>query len=477
MLKATTQHAAGRRAVAMLIAGWFFVGIVGQPLEARAQSVEYPSLPADWHFRFEMFQMLLEQNGLQPVQSATEAFDAPDESVIVIIGRVSDDRFWPEARRYLNQGGHLLIASDRDCIAPQWFRTNAGPVITNRAAYKYQQHNDCLRIVDLDQTHPIMASVGTVVVNRSGWLSGLTSVHGDWEIVAQLPPLTFPTDSASRALIAVSEPNGSGRIVLAADHSLFTNGMLWHGDNAALARNIAQFLCHGGRRKILFVVDNEVRGSFLAGLPPSPELPSLNQPPGQPQVDPAELVKRLPLDQMVRLANSVVARVEDSNLLNSAVIERPRNVREAYFRRGLLVLAAMTAMVLIVRALTNSNPPSAPVSRPRSMLSPSDLNANQRDTPPGRGSAARLLVHDLFRQLTSSSDPEDWKRRITARSLTSGLSRAPNSIRETIPLLLSLAFSRRTPHLSRTHFVDVGRAVEHLRIRLGGNFQPRDGTP
>ncbi|MEZ6061434.1 MAG: DUF4350 domain-containing protein [Planctomycetaceae bacterium] len=432
------------------------------PVPLAAQQAPSPVVPGDWHFGFEMFEMLLEQRGLQHVQTAADAFSSPSQTVIVIIGELPNEQFWSEAWGFLQGGGRILVASDQDGIARRWFRMNAGPVTTNRRAYQYQRHGDCLQIVDLDESHPLTSGVKTVIVNRSGWLSDLSDTGTNWQIVAQLPPLTFPSESAGMPLIAVSEWRSSGRLILVADHSLLTNGMLWHGDNAMLAINLCHSLCHPDRQKLMFIVDGQLQGTYALRLPPNVPPPAISLPP---KPKPPESIPELPVDQMVRIANLVVTKVEDSNLLNSAVMQRPRDVPAAYFHRGLLLAAVLAALVVMARALTNSSPSLAVPTQTRDMLSAADLNAVRQDTAEGRGLAARLLVFELCRQLTSSRDPADWRKLVTEQSLAGDSRALPKSVRETIPLLLSLAFGSRTPHLSRTRFLDVGRAVEHIRSR------------
>ena len=44
---------------------------------------------------------------------------------------------------------------------------------------------------------------------------------------------------------------------MVADHSLFINEMLMHGDNAKLASNLATWLCEG-RKHLVFIEDGQV---------------------------------------------------------------------------------------------------------------------------------------------------------------------------------------------------------------------------
>ena len=64
-----------------------------------------------------------------------------------------------------------------------------------------------------------------------------------------------------------SRKRGGGRLVLMADHSILINGMLWHGDNARLAVNLADWLSTGERKEVAFIVDGKPAKAMLA-LPP-----------------------------------------------------------------------------------------------------------------------------------------------------------------------------------------------------------------
>ena len=139
---------------------------------ATAMSQELPATVEDpqWHFGFELFQMLLEERGLAAESTLDAALAAPQESVIVIVGnlgRISQST-WYRLRRFAEQDGRVLLASD----GPQDVGGfQAGPVTASAAADLYQGFPDCLRIRQISASHSIGTGITEIITNRAGWLS------------------------------------------------------------------------------------------------------------------------------------------------------------------------------------------------------------------------------------------------------------------------------------------------------------------
>ena len=90
---------------------------------------------------------------------------------------------WNSLRRFISQGGNLLLASDRtNQLASIGLldvgTSNAGPVVSANPSIQYNGFNDCLIVEDVVQEHPITKGVSKLVTNRSGWLARPNSMRG-----------------------------------------------------------------------------------------------------------------------------------------------------------------------------------------------------------------------------------------------------------------------------------------------------------
>jgi hypothetical protein len=241
---------------------------------------------------------------------------------------------------------------------------------------------------------------------------------------------------------------------LFADQSLFTNGMLWHGDNAILAVNLTQLLTAGGRTQLLFVTDGTLLGSYQT----SPALNSDQPPP--------ELPEELPepdMQTLLKLANSVVQNVQESNVLNEALANRPRDMRPPYFRRAVLFVLMALALAFIIWKATAAGPQAQPAMPERQMQTAHALASGRRVKAQEFGLAASLLSRELCRELTGSPNTADWQRQLSSNR-DDEQSRLPSkSQQKQLATVLELALNTRTVHISRRRFQAIGRSIQQLR--------------
>ncbi len=219
---------------------------------AHAQVARQP-VPTDsqWHFRYDLFQMLFEERGLNVEKSLDIALSDPTHSVIVMTGDLLREKSstWSRINRFVADGGNVFLSSD------QWVALFGiavimdGPVTTRVKDLQYQSFNDCLRIGNLSRSHPLMKDVGELISNRSGYLEMAANSAFEWEVIASLPDDCSPADGGGKPLVMVGKGKSkkSGSIVVAADASLVTNNMLWQGDNGVFANNLCAWLCRGDR--------------------------------------------------------------------------------------------------------------------------------------------------------------------------------------------------------------------------------------
>ncbi len=416
-----------------------------------------------WHLGYELFQMLLEERGLTPETSWDDALASPATSVVVVCGdlRQIPPPDWLRARRFVDQGGAMLVASDGGFDFPGICSFNQGTVVTGDARDRYQSFADCIRIRNLKTNDALVKGVGELVVNRTGWLSAPVDDSMDWQVIASLPPTTLPRASRNQPLILAGrggEPL-SGVMVFAADESLLTNGMLWHGDNAVFAIQVSELLCSEKRRSLLFVRN----GISLPGYRESSAMQNQEQEERPLPQPPANIQPPEPdFDTKLAFANAVINELQESNLVNEVLRDRPRRARPmAYLKTVLLILLSLVTLFVLWRLMQSSQKlPSAPVNR--FMQSVFGVMTARQIANSEFGTAIVVLARDLCIELTGSRIETDWVRCLSERpgSLAGNLNIAQ---RRELTEILGLALRGATIHIPRRRFQSLGRSIKELR--------------
>ncbi len=418
-----------------------------------------------WHLGYELFQMLLEERGLTAEWSWDDVLSSPATSVVVVCGDLQQipPRDWLRARRFVDQGGAMLVASEGGFDFPGVCSFYQGTVVTGDSRDRYQTFADCIRIRNLQSDDALVKGVGELVVNRTGWLSAPTDDSMDWQVIASLPPTTLPRPSRNQPLILAGrggEPL-AGVMVLAADESLFTNGMLWHGDNAVFAIQVSELLCSKKRRSLLFVRN----GRPLRGYRESPAIQ--NQEPEQeerplPQ-PPANIQPPEPdFDTKLKLANAVINEVQESNLVNEVLRDRPRQARPlAYLKTVLMILLALATLFFLWRLMQSPQKLSSEPGN-RFMQSVFGVMTARQIANSEFGTAIVVLARDLCIELTGSRIETDWIRCLSERpgSPARNLNMAQ---RRELTEILGLALRGATIHIPRRRFQSLGRSIKELR--------------
>lgn len=432
----------------------------------RAQNAASPD--HNWHFRYELFQMLLEQNGLEPVTDPARVFRDPESSVIVLLGNVNV--FQPhDLNDFCERGGAVLVATDRSYSAGRIgeFMSSNSPVRSRRVSDWYQNHYDCLILDNIDSRNPLMKNVNSLVVNRTGWLAKPRWARREWDVAARLPDSTEPRRAESQPVIASLRfrQKEKGRLIMAADPSLFTNGMLWHGDNAILAINTSQLLCAGKRNRLLFLVDRKALESYR-------DSPMMNQTPPPPL--PENLPENLPEPELatwLRIGNSVIRNVEETNVMNEAVADYTSRINSRMLRRAIIFAVAVIATLFILWSITSNNAPTHRPMPARKMKSAHSLNAGRKTEASEFGLAASMLARELCKELTGSSEPAEWQRQLSENPVSGNGPLQAKSAQKDIRKVLDLAVNTRTVHISRRKFEATGRMIQKLRqLHREGQF-------
>ena len=423
---------------------------------------------ADWQFRHELFQMLLEERGLTTENTLDAALASPEDSVIVMFGRLNRFQVADSSKLlpFVARGGTVLVASDRSGTMGVTASFVSGPITSGDAETQYQSLSDCLRVADLDRTHPLMNGVNEIIVNRSGWLAFLPSNSMAWDVVATVPQTCSPRRSRGQPLIAVSQGDapGAGTMIVAADPSLFTNSMLWHGDNAILAIRVSEMLCRGEKKRLAFLVEGQPLPSYRSSplLQETSPAPSQNMP--SPPMPP--LPQTLPkptLEAALRLANSVIQNVEESNILNEAIINHPRRPNARLYPLVILFgLAAITAAWLLSK-LTHTAAVRPPPPEVRDMQTAHSMFQEGTDASRSYGVAAQTLASELCRELTGSRFSADWRRCLADPSTLPFGAAMTKSHRRDLATVVELAASRGAPHISSRRLRQIGAIIRQLR--------------
>lgn len=452
--------------------GWFVVSVVlllarATPAVAQAR----PPAPGDveWHFRHELFQMLLEERGLTVETSLEAALASPRESILVVLGNL--DRKQVDSGKlipFATGGGRVLLASDRAGRMGPAVSFVAGPITANNQSTQYQQLSDCLRVSNLVGSHPVMDGVHEIIVNRSGWLSLLPEQLMNWQVIATVPETCKPQRSRGEPLIAVSQISrpGAGSMIIAADPSLFTNSMMWHGDNAILAIRISEELCRGEKTKLVFIVDGQPLPSYRQSplldestrpAPPVPQPPpqSRHQLPGPPP--------KPTWEQRLRVANAVIEHVEESNIHNEALIDNPRYPNQRLYPRVILLILAVLTGIWLLSKLRQSASVRPGEPAPREMKTAKRMSADTAGFGRNYASIAQSLARELCRELTGSPVPRDWHGQLSDPDSHPTLATLTSAQRSDLEAIVELATDRNIAHISASGLRRYGSMILRLR--------------
>lgn len=403
------------RIVAQVSIGAALLGsltVVTQP--ARAQ----PPLPSvapgenlldpSWQFGFDAFQLMLEQRGMTSSEDfvATLRSDAT-RSAIVLLGNLNrlPEWTWPQMTTFIRRGGAVVIASDRAADVKGLCVLGEGPVEATSSRFAYSSsrgtYYDCPRITTIDDRHPLTRGISELIGNRSGWVDRIARQQGDWSMLAFLPrsSMTRQGRGSGKPIAASMRLVGDnpGRLLVLGDHSLFINGMLWHGDNAMFALNVTSWLAEGGRDQVLVVVNGT---TTLPGMDPSAN------PASMPDINPEDLPD-IPKESYLAFANGFASALEDSDVLNQLASDYPLEMESGFYWRCIfLALACLGGWILFRRIPAKGQPVEEPLRRTANSL----LATRVQEQIQSRDFrlAAREISRDLFRELTGSDDPGRW---------------------------------------------------------------------
>ena len=429
----------------------------------------------DWQTRLDLFQLILAQRGVSVTRSGDDVLNQPDQSIIVLVGDLErvPTALRLQLRNFVQRGGALLAASDLEASLPGLFSIRPGPVQVNDSRLQYEGFADCPRVTRLNSNHELTVGVAELVANRCGWIDTLSRQIGFAAGVADLPrdAKAMQGNPSGKSLIVTVQSDQSrfGRMAVIADHSLLISGMLLHGDNAILAVNLVNWLCHGRRRQALILVHGDpIQGGELQ-LSPDSFLPDLaNNPPN------LDDISQLPEESLLEFANNFVTGLEEANLPNELATGYFASLQRPYYFRLLYLIAAALGAIWLLRQFFRraAEQPRAferldgslSQQRVQSMINSDDYRI-----------AAREMARHLFRELTGSEAARDWP--MAYRELTiAGSIPQKFSVARHLKHLRRLATGTESAWLSRRRFLKLAGVIDQLQtLHANGKLAVRSG--
>jgi hypothetical protein len=232
--------------------------------------------------------------------------------------------------------------------------------------------------------------------------------------------------------------------------------MIWHGDNAMLAINLSRLLSADGMTNMVFLVDGIAMPSYVNMLDEND--PNNLRPEDIPLPDlPPEAIPKPTLEQLLKVANTVVAKVEDSDLINEAIADQPRRFMDSYYNR--LLLIAGTVLLLTYAMYRLAIPAGRTLAGNKSGKTVERVTKGSDEdfaTAEERGLAAKFLAKDFLSIATGSSDPRKWRTALPEKLVKS----------ETLGTLIHIAESNGPVLLTKAQLLELGKTLEAASERI-----------
>jgi hypothetical protein len=351
-----------------------------------------------------IFRRILHDLQCLPLENVDQLGDNPDDKVLIVLGQCDVLDVVPQGiEAFVRSGGAVLIATDQNTgvrLEPFGLHVATGPVdvpATSRSAYRTYG-----LFIQGDQESPLFAGLERVATIQPGYMRQLKNGPEDIRVLADLPRdagIGKERTKPQPPIFAAGGTYGEGRILILADQSVFSNGLLWQRqgeaqtDNFDFARNCASWLTSGKLRsgkpkQVLFVDDGVVQTRFdipLKEVPPPP-------PPG--------------LESLVRAIDDGLYGVERENHFNEWAADAGRRIRLDYLFVILTVGLAVVGLIRVGMAKHYVDPATPRVAAGLAQLVPSVGLLDQRQRWLLRGGnfweAGRELAQQFFRPWTAT---------------------------------------------------------------------------
>ncbi len=471
------KHAAARPIISLqrlarvcLAIGTVLVICCGSPRCCPAQDLQPAASDSNWHFRYDLFQMLIEERGLRAVSELNVVLAAPSTSVIVMVGDPPSqltNSDWQRMIDFVRGGGALLIATDQQFSIPGFGQFQSGPVTVSDRQLQYQGFADCLQLPVALAGRASLPRVGQIVSNRSGWFEPNPVSWLNWKSLVDLPQACSPSAARGKPLCALGSVAGqaAGVALVCADASLLSNGMLWHGDNAIAAIGMGEILCGEGKKtQVLFMADRRAMESYRSNA-------DLSDSGAEPL--PARQLPEPELDKALRLSNAILREVARTNVLNEALARQPRYLASHEYFRVALIACGLFLLVWLLRLLVRRPTRPELAVNTREMQAAFEIRGPLHSPTGDFRNAAGYLAREFCYELTGSTQSHDWQQFLLEHVSVGPQRRVSSADAVGRNLARIVDIACRGCHLSmnRKEFQQLGKTIQSLRRSLAGQHR------
>ena len=444
----------------------FVVGVLALVVPRCAYG-QNSALPKINRLGVDGFRLMLQQQGLTATQTKLRtALDSAEDTVAIILGDLKTvTRIEAQLQRFVDEGGALLIASDlrgmkakKTPICGAWIKPTRTLTSNVRRKLGLQGLADCPIVTEFDKrSHAdLFEGVESIVTNRPSEID----ISGDVQEIAWLP-----TQSQPPLMVTYQT---QGRMLMVADHSIFINEMLIHGDNARFVNNLIAWLSEDGKRdQLILINDGQVLPDWSFGdTPPAVPLETLLQTLQQGGLGSLlNLLANLPGESFFPFVNESVARYQREDGHNR---DLPRLLHFVFgyrlVRTAIFWITALLLLALFRWLMTRS--------RARRWLDHED------PTKPSEGKLAASIRHQHFLPFCQTMLGEFFfengatQLSETMKPVLQDASRSSATLQKRIADLWVIATGRGNSQMDRGEFDAIVRSVRELRqLQLSGDLR------
>jgi hypothetical protein len=234
--------------------------------------------------------------------------------------------------------------------------------------------------------------------------------------------------------------------------------MLWHGDNGQLAVNIVSQLSRDQKRQMVFAIDGIPQLSYAESQRRNTRPPTSN---GQPEIEPD-------MATMLRIANLAIRNVEEANVFNEVLKNRPRQFSIEQYFRWIWAGVAVAAICFILWLLARRRLSVPGFLGARKMRSMHNMLATGQHPLNQNSIAATLLARDFCKRWTGMDSIEKWREyasELKNKKLDSLDSFQTTADRSSLQSIFDLAISGKNSLLSDEQLVRLGTTINNLLIQ------------
>ena len=438
-----------------------------------------PKLPTDaeWNRRHELLQILLQQNGLRASTDIQETLTNPQGSAIVVLGRA--ELVAQEIalfQKFIQQGGRVLIAVNSMRI-PSLGTIDPGPAHAERSADEFEHFSDCIILRTLSSQSPLTQNLNSIVTNVTGWIPS-SSNNYRWEAILNLPNRTLPLDSRAKPVCLLgtlpeqdpTDPTAGG-VILLADPSIISNGMLWYHDNGHFSARLANWLASGHRSNYTLINNGISSEDYpIEALMSPEEKAAMEKAASQPPPPKPSDAPTPPMDTLLALANSAIQEMADPARINRQLQNQPRQFRPTQYARSIFAALALAALCFLAWILLRRSTEYLNRKTPPAPTTPYEIQSQSLPDHLKNKIAAETLAKEFSKRWTGMPNESEWRRALEELKHIPE-SRLPAKERVQAESILAIAIFGGRSTMTNKDLVDVSHWIRLLLMRYPKIFQ------